>query len=299
MKLRIKKVLLGSPFEGVARWAYHRLNLSLRKVCLQGLRYYSKLLGIRGAFAYLYKEQLLEQFFRVLSWVVGCDLHPTIYRLYSRDSKFPLLCRYGTSDRNVFSQIFVEREYSCLDDASDPRFIVDCGAYVGYSSAYFLTRFPNAQVVAIEPDRANFEMLQRNMNPYGNRVSMLYSAVWSHKAGLVVCRGQYRDGREWTTQVREHANNEEPDISAIDIGSLLEQSAFQRIDILKVDIERAEAVVFARNYEDWIDRIDTFLIELHDNECREVFLNALQSGRYKFSRSGELTVAQRVGTSRL
>jgi FkbM family methyltransferase len=33
MKLRIKKVLLGSPFEGVARWAYHRLNPSRDAMC--------------------------------------------------------------------------------------------------------------------------------------------------------------------------------------------------------------------------------------------------------------------------
>lgn len=248
-----------------------------------------KSLGLQGAFAYLCKER----FFRILAWIGYCHPHSTIYRLYSRDSEFPLFCRYGTSDRAVFTQIFVEREYSCIDNLNDIRFIIDCGANCGYSSASFLTQFPDAQVVAIEPDRANFEMLQRNMEPYGNRVSMLHSAVWSHRVGLVVRRGQYRDGREWTIQVQEHATDEESDITAVDIGSLLSQSEFQRIDILKVDIERAEAVVFARNYENWIDRVDTFLIELHDSECREVFLSALQSGIFEFSRSGELTIAQR------
>jgi FkbM family methyltransferase len=185
-----------------------------------------------------------------------------------------------------------------LDQLNDVKFIIDCGAYVGYSSAYFLKRFPNAHVLAIEPDERNFEILRRNMAPYGNAVTLLRSAVWSHRVGLVVCKGQYDDGRDWATQVRECRDGEEPEVYAVDIGSLLDQSGFQRINVLKVDIEQAETVVFSRNYESWIDRVDTFVIELHDEKCREVFFNALQSGAFHFSRSGELTVAQRISVDR-
>lgn len=42
------------------------------------------------------------------------------YRLLSKDSAFPLLCRPDTSDARVFEQIFVQREYACLD-GSPPR----------------------------------------------------------------------------------------------------------------------------------------------------------------------------------
>src|SRR3954453_4253320 len=61
------------------------------------------------------------------------------FRLFSRDAKYPLLCRPGTTDILVFDQLYIWREYRCLDDL-DPLsvgLVVDCGAYVGYSSAYF------------------------------------------------------------------------------------------------------------------------------------------------------------------
>jgi len=135
------------------------------------------------------------------------------------------------------------------------------------------------------------------MAPYGNQVTTLCSAVWSHRVGLVVVKRQYRDGREWTTQVRECGDYEKPDIYAVDIGTLLADSGFQNIDVLKVDIERAEEVVFSRNYESWIDKVDTFVIELHDEQCQEVFYNALKRGTFKFSRSGELTIVRRISAN--
>src|ERR1700733_12545752 len=52
----------------------------------------------------------------------------------SKYSKFRLRCRAGTSDQRVFNQIFVKREYQCLDDVASADLILDCGANVGYSS---------------------------------------------------------------------------------------------------------------------------------------------------------------------
>ena len=103
----------------------------------------------------------------------------SVYALRPYRALHPLHVRSGTSDIGVFSQIFIEQEYACLDDLKGVEFVVDCGANVGYSSAYFLSRFPNCHVVAIEPDPNNFAMLQRNMAPYGNRVKTIQAGVWS------------------------------------------------------------------------------------------------------------------------
>ena len=37
----------------------------------------------------------------------------------------------------VFNQVFVDREYGCTDHLRDPQLIIDLGANVGYSSAFF------------------------------------------------------------------------------------------------------------------------------------------------------------------
>jgi FkbM family methyltransferase len=214
------------------------------------------------------------------------------FPLYSKHARHPLRCRPGTSDLNVFYQIFVFREYRCLDDITSADLIVDCGANVGYSSAYFLTRFPRAKVISIEPDPGNFALLQANTAPYGNRCQAICSAVWSHPTQLVLAT-DYGDGREWARQVRIGGPGEVPTVSATDIGTLLAESGFDRISILKVDIEGAEAAVFGANYEQWITQVDNIVIELHDDRCRSAFMNAISTQGNVLSRCDELVVCRR------
>jgi hypothetical protein len=122
-----------------------------------------------------------------------------LIKLTSRHARYPLLARPGTSDLSVFRQVFLQREYACLDDVQAPRFIVDCGANVGYSSASLLTRSPQARVISVEPDAGNYEILVKNMAPYGNRVRTIRGAVWSHSTHLTMASTGYRGGEEWAT----------------------------------------------------------------------------------------------------
>ncbi|MDP2788002.1 MAG: FkbM family methyltransferase [Pseudomonadota bacterium] len=216
------------------------------------------------------------------------------YVLLSKDAKFPVKCRPNTSDLDVFDQIFVGREYRCLDDVADVGLIIDCGANVGYSSSYFLSRFKQARVIAVEPDPHNFALLKDNVAPYGDRCETICSGVWSHPAGLVLSEATFGDGKEWSRTVREAREGEPAMMTAIDIGTLLSRSGYDRISILKVDIEGAEAVVFAANFERWIDKVDNLVIELHSDECREIFMNAIAPLAFSLSESDELTVCKRA-----
>jgi len=212
--------------------------------------------------------------------------------LYSKYSRFPLRFRPGSSDIDVFAQIFVDREYRCVDDVVDPGLIIDCGANAGFSSAYFLSRFPNAFVVAIEPDRDNFRLLETNLQPYQGRFKTICSAVWSRPVGLVMSEAKSGDGREWSRTVREAHEGESPTMVAIDIGSILEESGFSRISILKIDVEGAERELFSSNYEEWLAHVDTLVIELHGAECRAALFAAIASSNFAVSRCDELTVCK-------
>jgi FkbM family methyltransferase len=212
-------------------------------------------------------------------------------------ARHPLLCRPGSSDGNVYHQIFVEREYACVDDLKDVNFILDCGGNVGYSAAYMLSRFPASHLLSIEPDPGNFEILRANLAPYGDAARLLRSAVWSHPAGLVLSTAPYRDGMEWTRQVRECKPGERPDLLAVDIDTVLQQFPGERISILKMDIEGAEGVVFGANYETWLDRVDNIVIELHDDSvfgnCTAAFMAATSGRGFSVTLHGELTVCRR------
>lgn len=215
------------------------------------------------------------------------------FTLFSRAVQHPLRCRPHTSDMDVFNDIFVYREYRCLDDINNAGLIIDCGANVGYSSAYLLDRFPKARVIAIEPDPSNFTVLENNLAPYKDRARTICSAVWSHSVGLVLSDTIFGDGREWSRQVREARPTEHPTITATDIGTLLRESKYERISILKIDIEGAESVIFSSSGLDWLGKVDNLVIELHGNECRSIFMRAIASQNFTVFDCDELTVCKR------
>jgi FkbM family methyltransferase len=224
---------------------------------------------------------------------------PFVFR--TPEAEHPLLVRSGTSDFDVFRQIFVEGDYAFLADVPRGGLIVDCGANVGYSSAYFLSRFPDSELIAIEPDPGNFELLSRNLAAYGSRARAVQAGLWSHRTSLVVEETAYRDGREWTRMVRESRPGDAAQVAAVDVATLLRDSRHERIALLKVDIEGAEAVVFADNYESWLDAVDVLAIELHDDspfgDGPGVFQRAIAGRGFSQARFGELTVCTRSGAA--
>lgn len=218
-------------------------------------------------------------------------------KLTSKYLDHPVYFRPRATDLAVFQQVLVEREYECLDNKPDAQLIIDCGANVGYSSAYLLSRFPRSEIIAVEPDPDNFALLAKNLAPYGDRVTLVESGVWSHPARLCISETRYGGGGEWGVQVRECASESEPGFTAVDIESLLARSGHDRVSVLKIDIEGAEGVVFARNYRHWLDRVDCLVIELHDDSsfgnCTEIFSRAIEGQDFVTDEWGELTVCTR------
>ena len=91
----------------------------------------------------------------------------------------PLHYRPGSSDEGVIRQIFANREYDLArlrrheeigrffrDQFTQGRrpLIIDAGANIGASAAYFALTYPTAIIAAIEPDLGNFELLRRNVS---------------------------------------------------------------------------------------------------------------------------------------
>ena len=239
-------------------------------------------IGILQAIIYKFKSS--NVLYRML-YQLGIYLNDQKFSLYVKGLKFPLYCRYGTTDRWVFEHIFVKKEYSEIGKIENVNLIIDCGAYVGYSAVYFLNKYPQARVIAIEPDPDNFELCSINLAPYGERVSLLKSAIWSSKVGLVIDRPE----RAWGIQVRPCQEGETPELNAIDMRSLLEEFRIDSVDILKVDIEKAEMEVFSCNYQEWLNKVNYIAIELHGKECEKVFFKALSSKKYDSWSAGELT----------
>jgi FkbM family methyltransferase len=221
-----------------------------------------------------------------------------MWRVHPRQVNHPLHARLrGSSDMSAFGQIFLLQEYLCLRDLKEPAVVLDLGANVGFSTAYFLSAFPKARIVAVEPDERNLAMCKTNLAPYGDRVLLLHGAVWSKKGKLRLLQGAgVGDGREWATRVDEPADDEQASagVQAWDVGSLIDMSGASTVDLLKVDIERAELSVFGKSAASWLPRVRNICIELHGKDCEEVFFAALKDFDYELQRSGELTICRNL-----
>ncbi len=215
----------------------------------------------------------------------------TIFRVPLSSTMYPVTLRGGRSDFVILTQIFIDDEYAPLQQLNSER-IIDLGANIGLASIWFLNHFPQARTVAIEANPDNFNSISTNLKPYDDRVKLILGAVWSKQTDLtVVRRGSASDA-----QVRESIDTDNPAdrIKGWDIPSLMEVGGFETIDILKIDIEGAEAELFRNNTETWLPLTKNICIELHGPECEAAFFSALEDYDFEQSTSGELTLCKNL-----
>ena len=203
----------------------------------------------------------------------------------------PLVMRIGTSDRPTFEKIFLYAEYD-VELSCKPKFIIDAGANVGYASVLFAHRYPDAQIIAVEPDDENFSLLQHNTVAYPN-VTIMKCGVWSRDTYLKI---ENPLAQPWAYRVVETDSSVDAFLS-VTLTSLLGKAKANRIDLLKIDVEGSELQIFgAADCANWLDRTDVILIELHENlqpGCEKVFHRAIESQSFHKTKVGENIVLSR------
>jgi len=243
---------------------------------------FALLAGFKGAVRHILLDQVIFK--------------KTEYEVSIPEIAHPLIGRYGGSDILVLGQVFIGREYEALSISKDFGLVIDCGANVGYSAAYFLSKFPGSVVIAIEPDPDNFRILKRNLAPYGERARVLQKGIWSRPARLKISESKYRDGRAWSKQVIECEATDPEGLDGIDIGSIIAEFGEGGVSILKIDIEGAEAKVFAEDCS-WLENVETLAIELHEDSMfgngRAIFTEAIKNADFELSIRGDLTICRR------
>jgi hypothetical protein len=75
--------------------------------------------------------------------------------------KETIFLRKDTSDVAIFEQVFLRGDYD-LDFKFHPQTVVDAGAHIGLFSILMKNRFPAAKIVCIEPDKNNYEALNKS-----------------------------------------------------------------------------------------------------------------------------------------
>ena len=184
----------------------------------------------------------------------------------------PILIRPGTDDTKTVIDNIVREEWGNFVPNGDPKWMIDAGAYIGDTSAYFLSRFPGLNIVALEPDSLTFEFTRNNLGPYGSRVML-------HNCGLYIHEGSVRFNSGQTSSAI--TTDGEMEIPVTTIPSLLAKYSIERLDILKMDIEGAEESIFPGDVEPWLSRVDLLIIEFHSEAGEALITRVLK--QYGFS----------------
>ena len=205
------------------------------------------------------------------------------------DMKVPLAFRPNTSDKWLLNKIFNVQEYNFKIDNFNPQLILDCGANVGYSTAYFANKYPQAKIIAVEPEPLNFKMLTYNTHFFDN-VTCIHSAIWYNEGYIKLLPDM--PGNTLAFMTESTSANDPEALKTTTLSKLLNDSGFDEIDLLKLDIEGAEREVFddVANPDEWLSKVKVMVIEIHDRMktgCSHSFFKAISRHDYYMDISGE------------
>jgi FkbM family methyltransferase len=195
--------------------------------------------------------------------------HPRLTRATTAKVNVPSVglihLRAGESDVAGVRQVFQDGAYANADPrifghyeaiiaAGKVPVVVDAGANIGAASLWFLERFTQASIVAIEPEPGNLSVLRKNAKNR-DRLLVMQAAVGSVPGHVALRYGDLG----WATQT-ERSENGVPIVTM--------RQAFDSVPngspfIAKIDIEGFESDLFSKNLE-WLDQVKVVYIEPHD-----------------------------------
>jgi len=212
-----------------------------------------------------------------------------IWSIKVKDLPFPCFYRTRTVDVGLIRSILLSPrggEYPTFSNFQ-PRFIIDAGANIGIASVFFRAQYPDATIVAIEPDTQNCELFMLNTQKYRD-IHLVQAGLGPDKGKHFKIRNE--SAAPYSYQLEQSAEG----IQSITIPEICTNFGYAKIDILKCDIEGGEKVLFERNTE-WIASVDNLFIELHDHYA----LGASKKLFWGIHLTGVTTICSMYGYGRL
>ncbi len=233
--------------------------------------------GLKLAIDYFSAFSILRGAWVIVSILVAKLLRRPVIRLPVPGTSRTIRLRNNRSDIRTYNQIFIHREYDFSRSPQAVNFssisaqegaevirtkIIDCGANIGCSVIWFATQFPAADIIAIEPDLANFRLLQQNVGELDG-VRLIHAALWSSVTSVVISNPE---ADPWAFRTESVVGDVGQNISAVGtvtLDDLLTDDTSHTRVIVKIDIEGAEREIFSKNTS-WLEAVDLLVIELHD-----------------------------------
>lgn len=141
---------------------------------------------------------------------------------------------------SLFRQMFITREYF-FEAASPEPFIIDCGSNIGMSVLFFKWLYPENTVLAFEPDRATFGLLEKNVRGNSLKNVELHNKAVSDTDGTIEFYSNPDNPGALTMSLYSTWNPEKRSYTVDTVR--LSPYITKTVDFLKMDIEGAEVMV--------------------------------------------------------
>lgn len=160
-------------------------------------------------------------------------------KLCYRSKPFTIHVHYPT-DFAVIHEVFIDREYDKFQNLN-PGIIFDLGSNVGASVKFYNILYPNANVFSFEPNPEIFKWLQENTKDNSN--NHINNCAISSKTDKLDFYIDSDSNLASSLQQRKQSVKK-ISVDSYTLKDLLDKIEINKIDLLKIDVEGAEAEIF-------------------------------------------------------
>ena len=175
-------------------------------------------------------------------------------------------------------EYFEDNELDFISQVDNP-IIIDCGSNIGISILYFFEKYPLAKIYAFEPDPNIFKYLKTNLtkNCINKELFLNDSAIWINELGIDF-------GIEGADGGSIFLSKKSINVKTTRLRDFILK--FNRIDLLKIDIEGAEVEVLD-DCKDVLENIKYISCEYHSfkNRPQELgkILKILENADFRYN----------------
>ncbi|MBC6490132.1 FkbM family methyltransferase [Flavihumibacter stibioxidans] len=226
--------------------------------------------GIPSFFSLLYRTKMYSH--NRNSDTVDKSLSAT-YLLNLPAGPADIVLRNYSGDIDMFYEVFWRRNYALPVDIGKVVNIVDLGSNIGMTIQWWAGLFPAAAILGVEPDPANFELLQQNTHNLPG-CTPVWAAIGNSDGNASIRRSRYA----YNSVVDDRG---EIKVNQISMPTLMAQYRLSSIDLLKIDIEGSEKFLLDSDTS-WLFEVKYIVAEIHEG-CEHV-IDIIRAHGFQFIR---------------
>ena len=143
---------------------------------------------------------------------------------------------------------------------------MDLGANVGFTLIYYKKKFADSNLACVEPIEENIDQLRKNLKHNTINAHVFHGAI-SIVDGFADMELGEKDCLHHVKGFSDNAamgNANKKIVKAYSMETILRTLHWDKIDLLKIDIEGYEEELLLKNNE-WLQKVNVMIMEIHSN----------------------------------